>query len=135
MFNRSALNRSWEWDGPDVPRTKPPIKRLTVDDDGRIWVRVSQPAKLNNDVRIPDRPAGPRESYGIDAPRRWVEPMVFDVVEPSGRYIGQVRFPDGVVQTPAPEARWAARGDTIWLVVQDKDDVQTVKSYRIRWGG
>jgi hypothetical protein len=129
MFMRSGgrSNLNWRWNGPDVPSVKPPISDLFVASDGRIWVRLSQPAKLVSSVIIPSRPATANESYRIDARHRWVEPLLYDVYEPSGRLVGQVRFPDGV-------ARLAVAGDTVWAVLKDIDDVPTVKRFRIDWG-
>jgi hypothetical protein len=128
MFMRSGgATPNWQWSGPDIPRVKPPIRAISVDGDGRIWVRLSQPAKLSSEVLIRTRPATPTESYGIDARDRWVEPWVFDVYEPSGAYVGQVRLPDGVTSH-------AVDGDIVWAAVPDADDVPVVKRYRIRWG-
>jgi hypothetical protein len=138
MFNRSpspGRNSNWQWSGPDIPRVKPPIRALTVDRDGRIWVRLSQQGLLDSSVPIPTRPATPAESYGLDAPRRWPEPLAFDVFEPTGRYIGQVRFPPDVGLTAHGGTSYAVAGDTVWAVIQDQDDVPTVKRYRIRWDG
>jgi hypothetical protein len=60
-------------------------------------VRASQPSILNPEVAI--RTAVGREAWvDAEAARRWVEPWVYDVFEPCGRYVGQVRFPE----TPTP---------------------------------
>lgn len=132
MFNRYGRgNSEWTWEGPDIPREKPPLRDLYVDVDGRIWVQLSQPARLNPSIPTPREPTGE-----IGAARhRWLEPLVFDVFEPSGRYVGRVRFPDGVGDTMlGPKIGFAIQGDTAWAVSYDQDDVPIVKRYRIRWG-
>jgi hypothetical protein len=136
MFSRSPTPgpwADWQWSGPDIPESKPPIRDLTVDGAGRIWVTLSQPAQLHSDVKIPERPATPAEGYDLDAKKRWVEPTVFDVFEPSGRYLGQVRFPQRVGHPDVNTAPAAPSGDHIWAVLYDADGVPTVKRYRIRW--
>jgi hypothetical protein len=127
MFMRSAAStRNWEWTGPDIPTTKPPVRDIYVASDGRIWVRLSQPARLIPSVTIPTRPATLSESYRIDAMYRWVEPWVYDIYEPQGDYVGQVRLPNST-------ATFAARRDTLWIATTGSDEVPTVKRYRIAW--
>ncbi len=134
MIKRATrAGASWSWTGPDIPQFKPVLRDLSIDSEGRIWARLSQPARLNQSIAIPTRPIDPAVGYSQQAPLRWVEPFLFDVIEPSGRYLGQVRFPDNLVQTPIPADRWFARGDTVWAVISDQDDVPSVKRYRIRW--
>ncbi len=132
MFNRHGRgNSAWTWEGPDVPREKPPLRELHVDATGRIWAQLSQPARLNPAVPPPTEPTG---EIAV-ARHRWVEPMVFDVFEPTGRYLGRVRFPDGVGDTLlGPKIGFAIQGDTVWAVSYDQDDVPIVKRYRINWG-
>jgi hypothetical protein len=56
-----------------------------------------------------------------------VEPVVFDVFEADGRYIGQVRAPRGFSMNPQP----IARGDHVWAVFRDELDVNYVARFRI----
>jgi hypothetical protein len=133
MYRRRQI-ANWDWDGPDIPSVKPAISGLQIATDGRIWVRVSQPAVLNPAVSIRASPG--REGFvGVEAGRRWFEPGVYDVFEPSGQYVGQVRFP--AFNTPAhlPPFDFAIEGDTVWGVVYDQDEVPSVKRYRVTWGG
>jgi hypothetical protein len=60
---------------------------------------------------------------------------VFDVFEPTGVYVGQVRFPDVASRPTLPHPGFAIQGDTVWAVVYDRDDVPNIKRYRVRWGG
>jgi hypothetical protein len=133
MFNRNGRGtwRTWEWSGPDVPRVKPPLRNLHVDTHGRIWVQLSQPSQLNKSVAIP---TNVKEAGDIAARHRWTEPLVFDVFEPGGTYVGRVRFPDGVgVSALGPKAAFTIKDDTVWAVSRDHDDVPHVKRYRIDW--
>jgi hypothetical protein len=132
MFNRYGKgNSAWTWEGPDIPRVKPPLQHLYVDGAGRIWVQLSQTARVNQSVPPTRAPTGELNA----ARRRWIEPLVFDVLEPSGRYLGRVRFPDGVGDTMlGPKIGFAIQGDTVWAVSYDQDEVPIVKRYRIRWG-
>jgi hypothetical protein len=68
-----------------VPKVKPAFKDLIGDSEGRIWVRRYVPA-----VSHP----GPDRKKGDDRPRRmWREPAVFDVFEPTGRFLGTITLP------------------------------------------
>jgi hypothetical protein len=132
MFNRSSpAARLWTWDGPDIPTTKPPIRALQVDGGGRIWVRVSQPANLNDIVKIATRPTSPDSGFRLDAVARWVEPIVWDIFEPSGQYVGRVRMPDGLGHDGfGPD--FDAIGNTVWAVHWEQD-VPTVRRYVLKW--
>jgi hypothetical protein len=109
---------SASWSGPDIPRDKPPYKRLWADGTGRIWVMVSMPAVADTSVR----PTAGRV-WGRD---KWVEPVVFDIFEPSGRYIGRVPMPTRTMPIEA-------RGDTVWATTTDAHGVPAVRRFRIVW--
>jgi hypothetical protein len=54
------------------------------------------------------------------------EPAVYEIFEPDGTFLGQLRLPERV--------RLAAMtGDKVWAVVRDADDVQTLQRFRIVW--
>lgn len=118
----------WSWNGPDIPRTKPYYGGLAVALDGRIWVAVIPEVRR---VGAINGPAG----VGIGAPQRAPQPTdskrdehpaVYDIFESDGTYVGQV-------QVPARVSSVLRKGDQIWAVAYDDDDVSTVKRYRIRW--
>jgi hypothetical protein len=76
-------------------------------------------------------PAG----VGIGAPQRAPQPAdtkrderpaIYDIFEPDGKYVGQV-------QVPARVSSVLRKGDQVWAVAYDEDDVSFVKRYRIRW--
>jgi hypothetical protein len=130
---------NWQWSGPDIPANKAPINLLSVDPDGRIWVRLAQAGQLHPEVVLPTMPAAPSQGFDLLARKRWIEPFVFDVLEPTGRMVGQVRLPDGTghpdLRGSVPQASFAATGGILWVAVYDDDGVPTIKRYRIAWPG
>jgi hypothetical protein len=118
-YNMRQMKPGWKWNGPPVPDTKPPIKAVLIGDDGRLWVQLSQPG-----VRIAD--AGDA-APGERPPERWREPVVFDVFEPDGTYLGRVDVPDGFQRYPSP----VFRGVRVWAVVRDSLDVEYVVRFRL----
>ena len=78
-----------------IPRVKPPIENLDVDDRGRLWVRRA----------------------ATDTTRTH-----FDVWNEEGRLVASVEAPFRL----APEWHPVFRGDTLYAVVRDEDDVPYV---------
>lgn len=115
QFQRYSAD--WKWNGPPVPDTKPPFHDLAVGRDGRIWVRLYQPGYLE-EAADPDDP---------DALDQWSEPVVWDVFEPDGTYLGQVHAPDGFQTNPEPV--FGSRH--VWGIVTDSLDVQYLTRFRI----
>lgn len=123
-------NPAWSWNGPEIPRDKPAYEQLYVGSDGRIWVALVAEMRPGGGSfsaigggggsapRISQRPDATTE-----APRR---PALYDVFEPDGTYLGQVRVPAGFVS-------YVRRGDQVWGVEFDEDDVPRVARYRIAW--
>jgi hypothetical protein len=109
----------------DVPRAKAPLRGIRVTQDGRIWIQLSQPAVLNRNV-VASTPASANSPLSSSPSARWIEPIDFDIVEPSGRYVGRVRLPDNLKY-------WIAQGDTVWGVTRNADDVPVVKRFQVRW--
>lgn len=106
---------SWSWNGPDVPGHKPAFTDVLVGDEGRVWVRLSREGHREANID-PSKPA------------IWTEPVVYDVFEPDGRYLGQVTTPDGFLNYPEP----VFRGDTVWAGFEDADGVRYVKRYEVK---
>ena len=94
----------WTWNGPEIPSAKPPWRGIFTGAEGRLWVLRSQPGRRN-------------------AEGEWVEPTLFDVFEPGGRFLGEVRGPEGFRVWPEP----VFRGDTVWAAVESDDGVLRVK--------
>lgn len=114
---------SWRWNGPPIPDTKAPFRELTADDDGRVWVTVSQeayPAMTEAEARDEEARTGRPQL-------RYREPVAFDVFDADGRYLGPVRVPRSFSSDP----ELIARGDTVWAVTQDEYDVATVVRFRM----
>lgn len=111
---------NWRWDGPGIPDTKPAFRSLFVAADGRIWVQTHQPAF---EIEVEEETGEPRP--GRRTPQRWVEPLVYDVFEPDGRYLGAIELPRNT------SVRYA-RGDHIWAITRDELDVQYVTRFRIQ---
>lgn len=87
-------------DIPPVPRTKPPYRGFLIGQDGRIWVRrhvTAEQSEVEALEATPDRPPS----------RSWIEPVVYDVFEPEGTYLGEVRIPKGT-------SLMLTRGETAW---------------------
>ena len=95
------IDRGGVVDETRIPATKPAFRDLTVDDRGNLWVR-------------PTAQAGE-------------EDHLFDLFDPEGRYLGQIRSPFPV----APSAPLLVRGDTILAVTEDELGVGYVVRARI----
>jgi hypothetical protein len=82
-----------------IPRTKPIIEQVTIDDQGRPWVRRANAQKV----------------------------VEFDVYDTNGKPVATVAFPR--VRTPG----WPfiVRGEHVFTVVLDEDDVPHVVRYQI----
>lgn len=127
-WSMRQVQPDWKWNGPAIPDEKPPFRDLLVGRDGRIWVLLHQPGQpvpadelTEPDPRDPDpRPA-----------ERWREPVVFDVFDPDGTYLGQVHAPAGFSLDPTP----VFDGDRVWAVVRDALDVQYITRFRFERGG
>jgi hypothetical protein len=139
----------WTWRGPVIPEEKPPFRGLFTDADGRIWVRLFQPAELTGEfaaAAIEDSEdsangdssgAATEDSDAAADPdggarklptiRDWREPIVFDVFELDGHYLGQVSAPPGFRTQPLP----SIRGSTVWAAVSDGGGVPNVVRFEI----
>jgi hypothetical protein len=105
--NMRFTDPSWRWNGPPIPDTKPPYSRIFVGDEGRIWVQLYQEAEKIKDAE-PTSDLAP----GAVPEQTWIEPVVFDVFEPSGRYLGVVSALDGFSANPTPVMRGEHAGNT-----------------------
>ena len=125
--NMRMTDPTWRWSGPSIPSTKPFIRSILTGDDGRIWVSVARPGE-----RVPEGERAPPPSVqtGQVPPRpdpKWRQPLVYDVFEPNGRYLGRVA-------APAKTNFRAMRGDHVWAVRRDSLDVEQVVRYRLTPG-
>ncbi len=119
---------AWSWNGPDIPDVKPLFADIQVGLDGRIWVAVipevgPRIGSISGGGGIgPGTQRPPTQGPPPDRPR----PALYDVFEPDGQYLGQV-------ETPARFSSVVRRGDQVWGVSYDADDVPRIKRYRIAW--
>lgn len=119
--NMRGTEPGWSWRGPALPSTKAPMMGLSVARDGRIWVRV---AAASEEIPEAER-SEPEDSLAPVIKHR--TPAVYEVFEPTGRFLGRVAFP--------PRARFAeAEGDKVWAIVRDADDVPAVVRFRVEPG-
>ena len=113
----------WVWNGPAVPRTKPAYRDIFSGEDGRIWVQLYG-------VGVKDSAAAEAPTPRVYNEPGWSEPVVFDVFEPDGRYLGSVTTPSGFLVFPEP----VFRGDTVWAAVEDDDGVRYVRRFEFARG-
>lgn len=119
-FRRSFPD--WKWNGPAIPDRKPPYRAILAGQDGRIYVQLWMPGE-----RIPDEELETPEDPNAPPPDRWREPVVYDVFETDGTYLGQVRTPHRFATYPQP----VFDRDNVWAVVTDDLEVEYVTRFRI----
>jgi hypothetical protein len=113
----------WRWNGPPIPDTKPPFRSISVGDDGRIWVMLSQPSTeimTEAEARI-------EFERTQRVPTRFRERVAFDVFESDGSYLGRAATPEGFSTFPEP----VFRGDHVWATLRDENDVVYIVRFRI----
>jgi len=121
--NMRRTQPGWDWDGPPIPDKKPAFRDLRFDSDGRLWVQLYSEAEP-----IPQDEIEPAEPGSNEAPpRRWREPVRFDVFDVDGTYLGVLDTPRGFRASPQP----AVRGNVMWAVVRDQLDVPYLVRFRI----
>ena len=108
---RSANSPDFQWQGADVPARKPAFTGIAVDLEGRIWVQVP-----GESVQRPS----PREGQ----PPYWTSLFHYDVFQPSGTYLGAVRFPESF-------SPLMMRGALVWGIERDELGVEYIARYRI----
>jgi len=118
--NLRHTDPNWRWNGPPIPDTKPPFSRFYAGEDGTVWVMVSQPA-----VKVEDPFFDSTDPEAV--PDEWREPILFDVFDDDGSYLGAVRAPDGLRGYPEP----IFTRDWVLGTLRDELDVQTVVRFRV----
>lgn len=97
-----AQYASNNFDASKIPASKPPIAQLSVDDDGRLWVR--------HTARFGDT--------GV----------TFDIHDATGKHLGRLKLPHRPSTAGLPVR---ARGNDAWIAVLDDDDVVSIARYRL----
>jgi hypothetical protein len=113
----------WTWNGPPIPDEKPPFKEMFCSWEGDIWVSLSTEGVATMTLAE----AREEEAQTGNPPRRFMEPLAFDVFDRDGRYLGPVNPPEGFQIEPEP----IVRGDHIWAVTRDELDVPRIVRFRI----
>ena len=107
-----------------VPQTKPFFRTILPAADGRIWVQRHTRAEKIDPAKETVRPACSVDRKGDPPTITWREPIVWDVFEEDGDYLGAVAVP------PMTTIR-VASGDTVWAVQRGESDEEYVVRYRI----
>ncbi len=122
--NMRGTDPTWRWTGDPIPDVKPPFRTFFPGEDGTIWVMVHQPAR-----KVEDPFFDSRDPEAV--PDEWREPVLFDVFQEDGTYLGAVSAPDGFGRNPQP----IFTRDWVLAVVRDEYDVQKVVKFRIERPG
>jgi len=107
-----------------VPQTKPIFRNLVAGLDGRIWVQLHTRAVKINPDSVTVRPACSVDRKGDPPKISWREPILWDVFEEDGDYLG-------VVAVPPRTSLRAMDGDRVWAVQRGDSDEEYVVRYRI----
>ena len=122
--NMRGTDPTWRWNGAPIPDVKPPYDRFYAGDDGTIWVRVHTPG-----IRVEDPAYDPADPESI--PDEWREPVLYDVFESDGTYLGAARGPQGISRYSQP----IFTRDWVLAIVRDELDVQRIVRYRVELPG
>lgn len=126
--HEARLDWLWERQGQfmtaerqPVPDLKPAYRSVVVGEEGRIWVRryVEAEKVEEEEAGDPDPDAQP--------PLTWVEPPVYDVFEPDGRFLGSLTLPPRTTL-------FVFRGDRLWGLRSGEFDETYVVGFRIEDG-
>jgi hypothetical protein len=113
---------TWQWDGPEIPETKPAFSEFVPAVSGEVWVVRPGPGYEDTDCE----PYG----YGLEAPDTcWKETRIVDAFAADGRYLGAVDIPDELRLDA--QRRPYIRGDMVVGVVEDDAGTIMVKRYRL----
>lgn len=107
-----------------VPPVKPLFRTILTGTDGRIWVQLHMRAEKIDPATETVRSPCNVDRKGEPPPMTWREPIVWDVFEEDGRYLGAVAVP------PMTMLR-AMSGDTVWGVQRGESDEEYVVRYRV----
>jgi hypothetical protein len=67
------------------------------------------------------------ERRSDEAAHEWREPVMFDVFDPDGTYLGEVLAPNDMKMAPEP----VFNGDNVWAVTADSLGVEFVTRFRL----
>jgi hypothetical protein len=103
-----------------VPDKKPPWWFFLIDQQERFWV-----ARHGEGFHLPESESerNLRMAWGAP-PSEWWEPLVMDVIEPNGRFLGTLEFPTHQTRVVV------ARNDKVWVIEEGEWGEQYVVRYR-----
>lgn len=107
-----------------IPKTKPPFSSFKVDSEGRFWIEMFAPGYMERETPG-EREL--RERYN-GLLREWRQPLVCEVIDPGGEYLGRVEFPNR--QT---DLVWA-HGREVWVIERGEFHEQYLVRYRVQPG-
>ena len=107
-----------------VPAVKPLFRTILAGADGRIWVQRHTRAEKIDPAVETVRPACSVDRKGDPPTITWREPIVWDVFEEDGDYLGAVAVPPMTTIS-------AVNGDTVWAVQRGESDEEYVVRFRI----
>ena len=104
---------------PPVPRVKPAYRSIELGEEGRLWVRRYVAAEEGEVIQASAQPGSEPPP-----PIRWREPVVYDVFEVDGTFLGSVRLPPRTSLS-------VMRGDFVWGVRRGNFDESYVVGFRV----
>lgn len=122
MFAWYQAFRKMDPGATELPATRSSFVAILTSEDSRVWIwRAPGTRKVDSDKRVPGLPAHLWSQVGGG---------IFDVFEADGAYLGSVEQPDDVVYAGHPGTfPPVIRGDTVWAVVKDRDEVETIARF------
>ncbi len=111
-----------------IPREKPVWSEFAVSADGRIWVR-----RHVRGVEVEEGATAREVREQFDNPViGWREPVVYDVVDPTGVFLGTIRIPNGTWAMNTDKVSVVlARDDSFWVVERGEFREEYLVKYRI----
>jgi hypothetical protein len=114
------VDPAWQWDGPEVPTTKPAYNQFVPALSGEVWVVRMGPGYEDFDC-------DPTSAMDEAPERCWKDSRIVDVFDADGRFSGAVDIPGELRFVPRP----FIRDETVVGVVQDETGTIMVKRYRL----
>lgn len=113
----------WSWDGPAVPDFKQAYKGLLPDLSGRVWV-----IRQGRGRRVQDCQETPASIRQYQESPCWIDSVLIDVFEETGRFLGEVEVPEGLQFSPPP----FIRDGLVLAVVVDREGNERVKRFQLK---
>ena len=115
---------TWEWDGAEMPPSKPAFSQLIPAASGEIWVDREGPSVHDPDCVADPDPTDP-DTFRTPC---WRGTELLDAFDAEGRFLGAVEVPPGMWVSPSI---LHVRGDQVVGVVEDELGTIRVKRWRL----